>query len=744
VVSFDPRVVFACRAQPGRPSLSFVRIPSRRSLAPLIRIRQEVDKRLDPLLPGRSGSEALAGVLGPALTLRIRQSAGGDGLRAALAAATDARFPRAHLLRRDPAALPNRDELLREVADVARGEWSVFHRPLRVDVSRHDWTRHPVTNVKPTDEHWSRVPYVAGIGGGDVKMIWELSRHGQLVRLAQGYFLTRDPARAEAMLALLDQWLDQNPPGRGINWVSALEVAFRAIAWCWIWSLTCDSRAWTAARMDRFLVSLWHHARHVERYDSIHHSPNTHLTGEGLGLMYVGLMFPELRGAGRWARRGEEILDTELDAQVLADGMHFERATGYHRYTAEFYLHFLLLADAFGRAVGADRRDRVRSMVAVTAMLRRPDGSWPVIGDEDGGDTLLLGTTDPQDQGPVLAVGGAYFAARDWLEASTHAHRATGWWLLDDPRWDDARRAPVRLDATARIGALPAAGYYVGREAGTANDWWCLVDAGPHGGDSTGHAHTDLGHVEIARGDSLIVTDPGCATYTTDLAARDWARSEAAHACVVVDDAPLAEPRGPFSWRRIAPTPHASTGDDGTLWWCDLSYERPHAAGRLTHRRQVVLVRGWGLVVCDWVTGDAPAAFALHWPLGAPPESLTLDGAALHIDSGRGTRITWMATAADGALRPSLVPMKRSPGYGRQLEGRLLRVEHAGRLPVTVVTTFCDPSAVFRARSNVASTLELELGRHGGEVSTAVRLTFGEAPTVVRVGASELTPGVRT
>jgi hypothetical protein len=158
----------------------------------------------------------------------------------------------------------------------------------------------------------------------------------------------------------------------------------------------------------------------------------------------------------------------------------------------------------------------------------------------------------------------------------------------------------------------------------------------------------------------------------------------------------------------------------------------------------VVLVRGWGLVVCDWVTGDAPASFALHWPLGAPPESLTLDGAALHVDSGRGTRITWMAAAADSALRPSLVPMKRSPGYGRQMEGRLLRVEHAGRLPVTVVTTFGDPSAVFRARSNVASTLELELGHHGSDVSTAVRLTFGEAPTVVGVGASELTPGVRS
>ena len=91
-----------------------------------------------------------------------------------------------------------------------------------------------MSGARSGNEHWSRVAYMGGVGGGDVKVIWELSRHHHLVRLAQGYFLDRDESKVESLLVLLDEWIEQNPHGRGINWTSSLEIAFRAIAWCWI------------------------------------------------------------------------------------------------------------------------------------------------------------------------------------------------------------------------------------------------------------------------------------------------------------------------------------------------------------------------------------------------------------------------------------------------------------------------------------------------------------------------------
>jgi hypothetical protein len=61
-------------------------------------------------------------------------------------------------------------------------------------------------------------------GGGDVKCIWELSRHHIC---SAGAGLLPRPNRVDAeRLALLGIWIDENPNGIGINWTSSLEVAF--------------------------------------------------------------------------------------------------------------------------------------------------------------------------------------------------------------------------------------------------------------------------------------------------------------------------------------------------------------------------------------------------------------------------------------------------------------------------------------------------------------------------------------
>jgi hypothetical protein len=702
---------------------------SRRRIAPLIRIRQELDKRLDPLFPWRAGSGAVERLLDPALArLASGSPERGDGLRQALAARSAGRFPLTHLSRRDVAELPARDALLESIASAARGQWSIFGTRVDIDVRAHDWLRHPLSGGMAADGHWTRVPYMNGAGGGDVKAIWDMSRHHELLRLAQGFFLDRDEVLAETLLVLLDRWLDQNPPGRGVNWASSLEVAFRAIAWCWIWALTCESPSWTPSRTRRFLVSLWHHARHVERFDSIHHSPNTHLTGEGLGLLYVGAFFPELRHAERWTRRGREILESELDEQVLDDGMHYERAVGYHRYTAEFYVHYLVLARALGITVPARVRDRVHTQIGAVRALRRPDGTWPVVGDEDSGDTLLLSPTDPHDQGPLLALGGALFGDASALGLTTDAHRAAGWWLLDDDGWRTLRDGVRATGAVSRSASLPAAGYFVGRDGDGAEDWWCLVDAGPHGGDRTGHAHTDLGHVEIAHGSTHIVVDPGCVAYTIDRDARNRCRSEAAHACLVIDDEPLASPAGPFSWTRVAPTPRATHGDTEDTWWCELSYAYAGGRQRLTHRRQVVLVRGVGVVVCDWVEGSVTSRLGVHWPLADSRRELRLSASTLVAPRGYG--ICWGTSA--GEVAASVESTTRSPRYGRSCDAAVLRLEYSGSLPTALVTCFAAAGQTVRLRHGGSDALRVDLPGSAADDGSTLVVRPGRPPAIER------------
>src|SRR5258708_28293417 len=96
-------------------------------------------------------------------------------------------------------------------------------------------------NAKPWPLRYMRgVLYLDFDAVGDHKNIWELNRHQHLVLLAQAFLLTRKREYLVELIEQLKSWLGANPFMRGINWTSALEVAFRALSWIWIWHLVSN------------------------------------------------------------------------------------------------------------------------------------------------------------------------------------------------------------------------------------------------------------------------------------------------------------------------------------------------------------------------------------------------------------------------------------------------------------------------------------------------------------------------
>src|SRR5437899_5892680 len=208
-----------------------------------------------------------------------------------------------------------------------------------------DWHLDPIAGRRAPRVHWSRLDPLDPASVGDSKVVWELNRHQWLVRLGTAYRLTGDERYARTFAEDVRGWMRANPPGIGINWASSLEVALRLIAWCWALFLFRGSPALAPELLVGMLGGIRAHASHVEKYLSYYFAPNTHLTGEALGLFYAGVLFPELLGARRWRALGARILTDQLERQVLPDGVYFEQSTCYQRYTVETYLHFLLLAE---------------------------------------------------------------------------------------------------------------------------------------------------------------------------------------------------------------------------------------------------------------------------------------------------------------------------------------------------------------------------------------------------------------
>src|SRR5215203_84659 len=194
-----------------------------------------------------------------------------------------------------------------------------------------DWHFEPLSGKHLPLKHWKRFDELDTTETGDKKIVWELNRHQHFFTLGLAFRLTGEERYAATFARHIESWMEQNPPGMGINWSSSLEVALRSISWIWAFHFFKDSNSFTPALFQKALKYLYLHGRHIEKYLSVYYSPNTHLTGEALGLFYLGTQLEIFERARHWRELGEEILFAELDRQIHEDGVYFEQSTWYQR-----------------------------------------------------------------------------------------------------------------------------------------------------------------------------------------------------------------------------------------------------------------------------------------------------------------------------------------------------------------------------------------------------------------------------
>src|SRR6185503_990418 len=110
--------------------------------------------------------------------------------------------------------------------------------------------------------------------------IWELSRWHALTRLAMAVYVLGDERAAAKCISWLEDWVKHNPPYRGWNWTSALEVGMRLVQFTWIDALLraqaeargCGGKL---ARLRREILPA--HVWFAWRYRSFGSSANNHL-----------------------------------------------------------------------------------------------------------------------------------------------------------------------------------------------------------------------------------------------------------------------------------------------------------------------------------------------------------------------------------------------------------------------------------------------------------------------------------
>jgi len=570
--------------------------------------------------------------------------------------------------------------LVEEAREVCAHRWPLLGFGTFEFGAEVDWLRDPASGARwPLDFHCD-VALARG-DGSDVRVLWELNRLGHLLTLARAYAAGRDESFAEEFFREVESLRAQNPSGFGPNWACAMEVALRAMNLLAAFQIFRGSRALDERRLASMLALFDAHGRHIRRNLELSFvATSNHYLSDVVGLLWLGLLLPELRAAEGWRRFGLREVLREMDKQVLADGADCEASTGYHRFVTELFLYTFILCRANGVEIDEMHWRKVRSMLEYVRAYLRPDGRAPLVGDTDGGRALALARRGADDHAFLPCVGATLFG-EPRFKLSGQAPEEL-FWLLGA----EGVRAysELKTEGALSIGALSIqsanahssqsavferAGVCIMREG----DLYLMLNASGAGLSGRGsHAHNDALSVEVsARGISFIA-DAGTYVYTADARARQQFRSTAFHSTVEVDgeEQNTTPESAPFFIGDEA-RPRIIRFESGAARDFVVAehqgYERLKT-GPVTHSRAVTFDKREGF----WLVEDTLAGAGLHdfkFIFHAAPgrDVRALEGSAVEIlESESGARLVVASLSSLGGA--SLEPRRSSRDYGSKVE----------------------------------------------------------------------------
>ncbi|HMZ53802.1 MAG TPA: alginate lyase family protein [Nitrospira sp.] len=394
---------------------------------------------------------------------------------------------------------------------------------------------------------------------GNIKYLWEPSRHLELVTLAQAWLLSRDDRYLNGVRTLLDSWLDECPYPTGVHWASSLELAIRLVNWACCWQLVggASSRLFEgssgAAFRKRWLRSIYQHCHFVRNDLSLHSSANNHLFGEYMGLFVASLMWPCWEDSRAWFDFSMRGLEEEAVRQISMDGVHREQAIYYQHEVMSMMLISIRSAAASGVQLSDGFLARLERMAEFVASLMDVGGNVPMIGDADGAQMIRLEQDREHDVYRSLLVGCAIlFGRADFKRFARQLDDCNRWYFgaTGDAVWND-------LDAcSAETGPalFPDGGYFFfGKDFGEGSEIKGIVDCGPIGYPSiAAHGHADALSIMLSIAGQPCLIDPGTYSYWADEVWRSYFRGTSAHNTIRIDEVDQSESGGRFMWLRKA------------------------------------------------------------------------------------------------------------------------------------------------------------------------------------------------
>jgi len=380
--------------------------------------------------------------------------------------------------------------------------------------------------------------------GADIKVPWELSSFYHFVTLGQAYFLTGDEKYTKEFIYQTIDWIENNPPQFGVNWICTMNAAIRVTNWVLGFSYFKESSFINKKFFLKFIKNLYIHGKHIIGNLEYGILTSNHYIADIVGLAYLGMMLKDFKGARNWLDFGVNEFINEMKKQVYPDGVDFEASTCYHRLVLELFFYPTLFiiknssyfdennfVEAGEKVFGKNYMDKLYKMFEFVLFSLKPNGKMPQLGDNDSGRLHIFRNREVLDTRYLLCMGAVFFKEPKF-KVKEFGFCEEALWVFGKDGYDIWNNLESKSINGIGSRSFPNAGWYILRK----DKNYMIVSFGTNGQNGNGgHAHNDKLSFELSVGGKDILVDPGTYIYTPIPYWRNKFRSTLFHNTVVVD-----------------------------------------------------------------------------------------------------------------------------------------------------------------------------------------------------------------
>ena len=214
-----------------------------------------------------------------------------------------------------------------------------------------DWQKDFKSNYRWNANQWSKHIIYGNVLNADIKVPWEIGRLQHLPSLAIAYHLIKDENEtissklADEFQSEFIDFASSNPPRFGTQWMTSMDVGFRAV------NLLISKELFELSDFqfsnefnEHFQKSIYEHGHHIinnlEWSDGMR---GNHYLANIASIIFISAYLPATDETNKWMLFGIQELVNEVCYQFNADGSNFEASIPYHFLSSEIVFYSFLI-----------------------------------------------------------------------------------------------------------------------------------------------------------------------------------------------------------------------------------------------------------------------------------------------------------------------------------------------------------------------------------------------------------------